>query len=174
MRIVKKTLGIYIAFLLQSLFLENMNIFSCSPDLLMTAVIIMAVTEDFVPAASLGAFAGLLVDVMYGKVFGINILLFMYISLFVSLAADKKNSNSPLIMSWVCFVSIAAVEIVRAVFRATMGKTVSVGLVCSNIFVKGFFAALFALLFVLFIQLMEKRKAEKKSLKNLSQEEVAE
>ena len=68
----------------------------------------------------------------------INILLFMYISLFVSLAADKKNSNSPLIMSWVCFVSIAAVEIVRAVFRATMGKTVSVGLVCSNIFVKGF------------------------------------
>jgi len=172
MRIVQKTLGIYIAFLLQSLLFENLNIFSCSPDLLLTAVIIMAVTEEFISATFIGAFAGLLVDVIYGKVFGINILLFMYIALFVSMAVDKKNSNSPLIMSWVCFVSVAAVEIVRAIFRGTMGKTISLGLICSNIFVKGLFAAVFALLFTLLVQFGKKSKAEKKSLKNLAEEEV--
>jgi len=67
MRILKKIAGIYLVFLIQSLFFENIKIFSCSPDLFVTAIIIAAVSEDFLPASMLGAFAGLLIDVLLVK-----------------------------------------------------------------------------------------------------------
>ncbi len=158
MKYLWKFSGIYLAFLIQSLFLENIKIFSCSPDILTASVIICAVSSGFKTASLLGAFAGLLIDVMYGKVFGINILVYMYLALLVSIAADEKNSNSPLIMSWVCFVSVAGVEIALAVLKSVLGRTVSIGVICANIFLKGLFAALFALLMVLLVQHIKKRK----------------
>ena len=158
MKYVWKALGIYLAFLLQSLIFENLRMFSCSPDVLVTVVIIVAVSEDFVPASILGGFAGLLYDVMYGEVFGISILLYTYLALLVSLAADRRNSNSPLIMSWVCFVSIASLEIVIALFNTAMGNTPAFGQLCANILVKGLFGALFALCFVLVVQYIKRKK----------------
>ena len=156
-----KFLGIYLAFLIQSLFLENLKMFSASPDIVLTLIVIFSVSMDFVPAAALGAFAGLLTDVMYESVFGINLLLYMYLALFVSIAADKKNENSPLIMSWISFISIAALEIVTAVLGAVLGRTIKIGVLCANVFVKGIFAAIFALLFVLIVQYIRKRKQKK-------------
>ncbi len=158
MKYVWKALGIYLAFLLQSLVFENLRIFSCSPDILVAVVIIAAVSEDFVAASILGGFAGLLYDVMYGEVFGISILLYTYLALLVSLAADRKNLNSPLIMSWVCFASVASLEIVIVFFKAAMGNALSFGQLCTNIFVKGLFAALFALCFVLIVLYIKKKK----------------
>lgn len=172
MKYLTKFLGVYLAFLLQSLFFENLKIFSCSPDILLTALIICAVSLDFVPAALLGAFAGILTDSMYGSVFGINILVYMYLALLVSIAADKKNDNSPLIMSWVCFVSIAAMEIVLAVLKTVLGNSAGIGNVCANIFVKGIFAAVFALVFVLFVQYMKKRRQKKSALETSSEKEA--
>lgn len=177
MRIVLKTLGIYFAFLLQSLFFENLKLFSCSPDILVAVVIIVAVSESFVAASTMGAFAGLLIDVMYGQVFGINILFYMYLALIVSIAADKKNLNSPLIMSWVCFVSIAAMEIVVSILKFGIGSNLTLGLIVSNIFVKGIFAALFALIFVLLtLKREKKRKTEIPAAEtdSVSEEEVIE
>ena len=177
MRIVLKTLGIYFAFLIQSLFFENLKLFSCSPDILVAVVIIIAVSESFVAASVMGAFAGLLIDVMYGQVFGINILLYMYLALIVSIAADKKNLNSPLIMSWVCFVSIAAMEIVVSILKFGIGSNLTLGLIVSNIFVKGIFAALFALVFVLLtLKREKKRKTEIPAAEtdSVSEEEVIE
>lgn len=158
MKYVWKSLGLYLAFLIQSLVLENLKIFSCSPDLLIAVVIIIAVSEDFVPASVFGAFAGLLLDVMYGEVFGINILLYMYLALIVSIASNSKSTNSPLIMSWVCFISVAATEILVVLLKAAMGWNLTAGQICANIVVKGVFAAVFALCMVLVVQYFKNRK----------------
>ena len=171
MKYVWKALGIYVAFLLQSLIFENLRMFSCSPDVLAAVVIIVAVSEDFVPASILGGFAGLLYDVMYGEVFGISILLYTYLALLVGIAADRRNSNSPLIMGWVCFVSIASLEIVIALFKGGMGSTPAFGQLCANILVKGLFAALFALCFVLVVQYIKKKQT--RIISETSQEKEA-
>ena len=160
MKYVWKALGIYVAFLLQSLIFENLRIFSCSPDILAAVVIIVAVSEDFVSASILGGFAGLLYDVMYGEVFGISILLYTYLALLVGIAVDRRNSNSPLIMSWVSFVSIASLEIVIALFKTAMGNNPAFGQLCANILVNGLFGALFALCFVLVVQYIKRKKVE--------------
>lgn len=155
---LSKFLWIYIAFLLQSIFLENLKVFSCSPDLVLTLLIIFSVALDFIPAVFLGAFAGLLIDVMYEGVFGINLLVYMFFALLISVAADRKNSNSPLIMSWISFVCIAALEIALAALRSVIIAPEKISVLCANIFVKGIFAAVFTLLFVLIKEYIIKRR----------------
>lgn len=155
---LKKMLGIYIIFLLQSLIFENIRIFSCPPDILIAAVIVLAISSDLASAALMGGFAGLLTDVMYGGVFGINTLMYMYLGLLVSLAVDKKSDNSPLIMGWISFVCIAIMEIVVTLLKSMFGYPSSVGFLTANIFVKGIFGAVFAFLYVLLKEKLAKRR----------------
>lgn len=161
MKTFYKFIGIYVAFIIQSLLFQNIRIFSCSPDIMLTLLIIFSVSLDFVPAACLGAFAGLLIDVMYERVFGINLLIYMFLALLVSLSTDRKNENSPLIMSWISFVSIAAFEIAMAVFKSVVSSPLRIGMLCASIFVKGIFASVFALLFVVLLQNIKKKKSDK-------------
>ncbi len=163
MRTLFRFIGIYVSFLIQSLFFENLKIFSCSPDIMLALVIIFSVSLDFVPAAILGAFAGILIDVMYGQVFGINLLVYMFLALLVSISTDRKNENSPLIMSWISFVSVSALEIVLAVLHSVINTPQKIGILCANIFVKGLFAAIFALLFVILTQKIKKKKEDRES-----------
>ena len=161
MRYISKALGIYLAFLAQTLIFENIKIFSCSPDILITAIIICAVSSDYMKAAALGAFGGMLVDVMCGNVFGINILIYMYLALLVSLAVGEKTENSPLLMSWVVFIAIAAMQIIIGVFKSMLGYSSSIGIMGANILVKGMFASVFTLLFVLLYQKLKKKAAKR-------------
>lgn len=156
-RYLSKITGIYLAFLLQSLIFENIKIFSCSPDILVTAIIICAVSTDFMKAASLGAFAGLLLDAICGRVFGVNILIYMYLAFFVSTAVSEKTENSPLLMSWVVFITITALEISVGVLKSMLGYHSSVRFILTSIFVKGIFGALFTLFFVLIYHKIKKR-----------------
>ena len=161
MRYLSKIIGIYLAFLMQTLIFEKITIFLCSPDILVTAIIICAVSLDFMKAASLGAFAGLLLDAICGRVFGINVLVYMYLAIFVSIAVEKRTENSPLLMSWVVFIAIAALEISLAVLKSILGYHFSIGFTITAVFVKGIFGAVFALLFVLANNKIKKRIIKK-------------
>lgn len=160
LKYIWKAVGIYLAFLAQSLIFENINIFSSSPDILLTVLIICCVSLDFPAASIMGAFAGIMMDAMYGKVFGVNTLIYMYLALLISIAADKKNDNSPLIMSWICFISITLMEVVVAILQAILGAGASMSGLLAGIFVKGLFAAIFALLYTLLSQFLKKRRAQ--------------
>lgn len=162
MKNLLRFIGIYVAFLLQSLLFQEIRIFSSSPDIMLALLVIFSVSLDIIPAAFLGAFAGLLMDVMYERVFGINLLIYMFLALFVSLATDRKNENSPLIMSWISFVSVAAFEIAAALLKSVVSQPLKISVLCANIFVKGIFGAIFALVFVISVQKI-RRKSDKKS-----------
>ena len=155
---LKKIAGIYIVFLFQSLIFENIRIFACTPDILLAVVIVLSVSSDLKWAAVLGGLAGLLKDVMYAEVFGINTLVYMYLGILVSLAVDKKSDNSPLIMGWISFVCITLMQIVMALLKSMFGNPSSVGFLTANIFVKGIFGAVFAFLYVLLREKAAKRK----------------
>ena len=142
----------------QTLF-ENINILSVSPNILLAVIIMCSVSLDFVPASAMGSFAGVLMDTMYGSVFGVRTITYMFLALFVSIAVDKKNDNSPLIMSWICFISITVMEISISVLKAMLIGGISIKYLISGIFVKGIFAALVALFYTLIRQYIKNRKA---------------
>ena len=169
MNYIRKYIGVYVAFLIQTLIFEKISIFSCPPDVLLTVLIITTVGISPVKATFLGAFAGLVTDVMSGRILGINVLIYMYLALFVSLTAGERTNNSPLLMSWVSFISIATLEIALGVIKGMLGYFPGVGFILSSIFVKGIFAAVFTLLSILLCLNMKKKKAQKE----LPREEAA-
>ncbi len=164
MRHFLKIIGIYLAFIAQSLIFENIKILSCSPDVLIVAIIMCSVSLNTVPAALIGGFAGLLSDALFGKIFGLNILLYMYLAIFVSMAVSEKTENSPLLMSWVTFASVTVMEVVLMLFKTMFGYSVSMGFLGTNILIKGVFGAVFTLLFVWLQQKIIKHRAEKKTI----------
>ena len=164
-----KILGVYLAYLVQSLLIEDIKIFSCSPDILLTAVVICAVSLSAYKAAALGAFAGLLADVFYGHIFGVNLITYMYFALVVAIVVDERTDNSPVIMGWVCFVSLAAFELVVAVLKTFIGYSVSASSVTGAVLIKGLSGALMTFLFV-FIK--QKRIKRKKKTERTNEEET--
>ena len=158
MKYLYKISGVYLAFLVQSLIVEKIKIFSCPPDVLLAAVVICAVSLSAYKAAALGAFAGLLTDVFYGHIFGVNLITYMYFALVVAIVVDERTDNSPLLMGWVCFVSLAAFEIVVAVLKTFIGYSVSASSITSAIFIKGFWGALMTFVLVLIKQQIIKRR----------------
>ncbi len=160
MKYLWKVLGIYLAFLAQSIIFEDIKILSCSPDILVVAIIMCSVSAGVLPAALIGGFAGLVADALYGNIFGINILIYMYLAIGVSLAVNDNTDNSPLLMSWVTFSAVAIMEIVLTVFKTLFGYPVTIGFLGANILVKGVFGAIFALAFVVLHQRIKNAKAK--------------
>ncbi len=152
MKLFLKILGVYLAFLGQSIIFENIKIFSCSPDILMVAIIICSVSADTMKAALVGGMAGLLTDVMCGSIFGLNTLIYMYLAIIVSFTVSERIHNSPLLMSWVTFAVITVYEIVLTLLKTMFGYTVSIAFLGANVLVKGLFGAVFSLVFVLIYQ----------------------
>lgn len=160
MKYLWKLLGIYLAFLAQSIIFENIKILSCSPDILIVAIIMCSVSAGTLQAALLGLAAGLFADALYGSIFGINILIYMYLAIAVSISVHESTDNSPLLMGWVTFVSVTVLEIVLTLFKSMFGFTVSIGFLGANILIKGGFGALFALLFVLVYHRIKKGRTK--------------
>ncbi len=162
MKLFLKIIGIYLAFLAQSIIFENIKILSCTPDILLVAVIISAVSSDTVKAALVGGVAGLLTDAMCGSIFGLNILVYMYLAIIVSVVVSDRIHNSPLLMSMVTFSTITVYETVLTVFKAMFGYNATITFLGMNILIKGLFGAIFSLLFVIIhqkiITLRNKRK----------------
>lgn len=99
-------------------------------------------------SAAIGSFAGVLIDTLSGKLFGMNTLILMYFALSVSLLTDKKSENSPIIVSIICFVSIAAKESLLAVIKMLLGYSLPIGHLFANILVKGVFGGICVLIIV--------------------------
>ena len=170
MKTFLKVLGIYLAFLVQSTIFENIQILSCSPDILVVAIIISSVTSSVLQASLIGGGIGLVSDALFGTIFGVNTLSYMYLGFFVSIAISEKNSNSPLLMAWITFVCVTVMEVVVTLFKSLFGYGASLTFLGANIFVKGVFGALVALLFVLVRQFIKTKKEKKK---NKTEEEMA-
>lgn len=158
---VIKFLLVYVSFLLQSLVFSNVKILSVSPDLLVITIILVAIYSESTFAAILGAFGGLLEDVMCGGLFGEGLITYAYLALLCALLVDKKNLNSPIIMAWISFVCAALFEIFRGIFYIVFSKGMPVSHIGKAILVNGVFSIVVAFLSVLIIEKIKEKKAVK-------------
>lgn len=152
-----KFLGIYIAFLIQSIILSNVRIISITPDLLSVVIVLTAVYCSCTEACFLGAFGGIVSDVICGRVLGINTLIYMYLAFLTAFFIDKKHTNSPVIMGWVIFVCITFFQIIKSFLYYFAGYVLSVGYIGKSILVNGVLALIFT---VVCVYLIEKKSAK--------------
>jgi rod shape-determining protein MreD len=70
-------------FVLQSTTIEYVEIFNSKPNIILVFAILYALIRGYNEGATVGFFSGLILDVISGKVFGLNALLFMYTCILV-------------------------------------------------------------------------------------------
>ena len=153
-----KYIIIYGIFLAQSIIFEDMKIFSCTPDFLTAALVLAVFYTGHKEAACLGAFAGLVKDAVCGSLFGVNLILYMYFALAVSLIFKKNSINSPVIMAFNSFVSVFAFKSLIFVLAKLAGSVIPFKTAILKVFVNSVFASLIAFLFVFLVQAAKKRR----------------
>ncbi|MBR1970706.1 MAG: rod shape-determining protein MreD [Clostridia bacterium] len=161
MKYVKKIAIIYGVFLLQSLIFEKINIFSVTLNIMPAVLIIIALYSNPTESALLGAFSGLLTDVVCSRVFGVHIVIYMLLAGLVSNFINKNNNNSPLIMGGVCFTYTAVYIVVYSLIPTVFGYSLNVGGIASDVIVNGILAFIIGLLITYFITVRSKRLEEK-------------
>lgn len=158
MKKIWKYIAVYAAFLAQSIIFEDIKIFSCTPDILTAAVILAVFYTGHAEAACMGAFAGLIKDAVCGSLFGVNLLLYMYFALAVSLIFNKSSINSPVIMGLNSFGAVFAFKSMIFVFAMLTGRAIPIKMMLLNVFVNSVFASLVAFLFVFLLQTAKRRR----------------
>ena len=148
--------GVYAAFLLQSVIFDNFRFFSAAPNILIAFLIIVSVGSTPGFAAAYGAFGGMITDVLCGRIFGISILAYMYLSYAVSATVDSGSVNSPLIMGWIGFVYTALFQIIYSFSYSVMNPAIPFSV--SSVFVKSIFSAFAAIIWVYLNNLKNRKK----------------
>ncbi len=161
MKYVKKIAIIYGVFLLQSLIFENLNIFSVSLNIMPAVLIIISLHSNPTEAALLGAFSGLLTDVVCSRVFGVHIILYMLLSGAVSNFINKNINNSPLIMGGVCFTFSSLYTVVYSLMPTVFGYSLSIGSIASDVLINGTIAFFTGIIITYLIMKRSKPTEEK-------------
>lgn len=98
------TFVVFIAVLFQLTFVDCFRIFNARPDFILICLVIVSLYLDLKWALILGVFSGLLKDVLSANSFGINTLIFPFLS-FVLIKLSKKISiENNFVRSAVVFV----------------------------------------------------------------------
>ena len=157
-KVLKSAVAIYIVFLLQSIIFENIKILSVTPNILLAAVIIAAIFNSDTHSALLGAFAGLLTDVVCSRVFGIHIILYMLVAAVVSHFVNKGIYNSPLIMGVNSFEFSAIYILIYSVMPTVFGYSINIGNVATDILINAILSFICAFVFTYILNWLSRRK----------------
>ncbi len=76
-------LSLFIALILQTTLMCELDVFGISPSLVLVLVICFSLMNDIIPSAVYAVTAGLLLDISGGRVIGFNALLMLYLSIAV-------------------------------------------------------------------------------------------
>lgn len=165
MKYVKKAALIYFVFLLQSLIFENINIFSTTLNVVLAVLVIASVYSNPTEAALLGAFLGLLTDVVCSRVFGVHIILYMLLCGLVSQFINKNINNSPLIMGGVCFAFSAAYTAIYSFIPVIFNYSINIGSIALDVIINGT-AAFFIALAYTYLSVHRNKKTQEKAVES--------
>lgn len=161
MKYVKKIAIIYGVFLLQSLIFENINIFSVSLNIMPAVLIIISLHSNPTEAALLGAFGGLLTDVVCSRVFGVHIILYMLLAGLISAFINRNINNSPLIMGGACFMFSSLYTVAYSLIPILSGYSINIGSIASDIAINGIIVFAMGILITYLIMKKSKSTLEK-------------
>lgn len=81
MQVVLKFVLIFLAFIIQGTWVQYIGILGVTPNAVLALIIALALVSEPFEAGAYGFAAGALWDLMWGRVFGIHTLLFLYVAL---------------------------------------------------------------------------------------------
>ena len=108
-----RALLVLLFLILQSTFCHFIKIMGVMPDLVLAYIIALALTSDsIIYSGAYGLAAGLLWDIMWSRVFGIQSLLFMYIAVLAYRAGEymyKKDLSVCVVFTLICTIPVKSI-----------------------------------------------------------------
>ncbi len=111
MRHILKVFMLLMALVIQSTWIKYTEILGVTPNLVLALVVAMGLISEPVEAGTYGFAAGVLWDLMWGRVFGVNALLFMYIVLLGRALIELMYKKGLFVSVMITFFSAILYEI---------------------------------------------------------------
>ncbi len=123
MKYTVRAAAIIFAFILECTWGSFLNIQGISPCLAFALVIMIALESEPLESGLLGLLAGVLTDVLWGRVFGFNALLFMYAAILISFISGEFYKKSEFVTVWTTFLMTVLVQFISYIFTYTVWGT---------------------------------------------------
>ncbi|SHD77948.1 rod shape-determining protein MreD [Schnuerera ultunensis] len=107
---------IIINFILQSTILHYFNIFDVVPNTSLVIIIVIALLRGKKTASIAGLIAGLLQDIIFSPVIGINGFIYFFVGYFVGMAENKLSKDNILIPFIMTLISTICYHLVYYLF----------------------------------------------------------
>lgn len=124
-RILFYTSFILLFLLLQSTLLQYIRIYNVIPNLLIVFVINVALVRGNVEGGTVGFFAGLALDMMFGKLLGFYALLGMYLGIAVGSVNRRLFRDNLLVVVFFTFIASALYETAVYILNTFMSGNMS-------------------------------------------------
>ncbi len=123
MKYTVRVVAIIFAFILECTWGSFLNIQGISPCLAFALIMMISLETEPFEAGLLGLLAGVLTDVLWGRVFGFNALLFMYSAIFISFMSGEFYKKSEFVTSWITLIMTVLVQVISYIFTYTVWGT---------------------------------------------------
>ena len=112
-----------IIYVLQTTFVEYISIFGVKPDLILAALICFGAFHGKEKGALLALVTGAVVDLLFGKIFGVNTLMYLYIVILASVVFEYLFEHNVLTVGVVTFVLSLLGEMVYSLILMLSGQS---------------------------------------------------
>lgn len=116
-RYVLAYVSLFIALILQTTLIRELEFFGVAPLLILVMVICFSLTNECIPSAVFAVTAGLLLDISGSRVIGFNALLMLYLSIGVALAGQEFFRETPRAAAMLVAVGTILYELVYFIFN---------------------------------------------------------
>lgn len=120
LKVIFYTISILLLMLLQSTLLVYARVYDVKPNLIIVFVIIVALLRGNVEGGTVGFFAGLMLDMLFGKILGFYTLLGFYLGILVGSVNKRLYRENILVVVFFTFVSSIAYETAVYVLNSFM------------------------------------------------------
>lgn len=111
MKVFIYTIGIFIIILLQTTVLDYIKINDIKPNLVLVYTVCSSILEGSTGGALIGLFAGLVQDIVAGKILGFYAVMGMYLGAISGLVNKRLYKDNYIVVSFFTFILTAVYEI---------------------------------------------------------------
>lgn len=111
------------AYLLQTTFAGYIAIFGIKPDLILAALICFGAFHGKEKGALMAVVMGIVVDLLFGKIFGVNTLMYLYIVVAASVIFEYLFEHNVLTVGTVTFVLSLAGGVIYSLILVLSGQS---------------------------------------------------
>lgn len=125
LKVLFYTICILLLLLLQSTLLDYIKIYNVKPNLLVVFVITIALLRGNVEGGTVGFFAGLALDMLFGKLLGFYTLLGLYLGIAVGSVNRRLYRENILVVVFFTFVSTVVYETLVYILSSFMNNNIN-------------------------------------------------